>query len=144
MLSTGKRAVKIRPMTSDDIDSIMSLQWAQIPQKGLVSSQRGGWLDASFIAELEGRLVGFVLAQLIYVGRPMTGVGQLHLLVVQPEHQHRGIGTMLLAQLQSLCKDRAIAVMRAVVPQDGAQLRKYFEDVGFRPSRFINYDRPCD
>lgn len=144
MLSTGRRAPKIRPMTSSDVDSVISLQWAQIPQKGLVSSQRGGWLDASFIAESEDRLVGFVLAQLVYVGRPMTGVGQLHLIAVHPEYQHRGIATMLLERLQRVCKDRGIAVMRAVVPEGDTRLKKYFEDVGFRPSRFINYDRPCD
>ena len=73
-----RSAVKIRRMTASDVDTVMSLQWAKIPEKEMVSSQRGGRLDASFIAELEGRLVGFVLAQLVYVGRGWPRAGKGH------------------------------------------------------------------
>jgi len=144
MSSLDRSAVKIRRITSSDVDGIMSLQWAEIPNKEMIYSQRGGRLDASFLAEVEGRVVGFVLARLVYVGRPMVGVGQLNLIAVRPDYQHKGIGRMLLDGLQTHCKGEGIQTMRALVQKDNEELRAYFARAGFSPSAFVNYDKACD
>jgi ribosomal protein S18 acetylase RimI-like enzyme len=142
MDSFEKNAVKIRRLALSDVDIVISFDWAKIPDKEMVSSQRGGRFDASFIAEFHGILVGFVLSRIIYVGRPMTGICQLHLIAVRPEYQRHGIGAMLLDRLAVYCKELGIQTMRTIVHKDDAELLKYFRDVGFNPSKILNLDRP--
>jgi GNAT superfamily N-acetyltransferase len=131
-------------MTASDVDVVMSLDWAEIPEKEMVSSQRGGRLDASFIAEFQGRLVGFVLARIVYSGRPMKGSGTIHQIVVRPDYQHRGIGTLLLDRLLEHCKAEGIPSIRAFPHRDDVASRKYFEEVGFKPSDIIIYEKSCE
>jgi ribosomal protein S18 acetylase RimI-like enzyme len=144
MTLIDESAVKIRRMTTRDVEWITSIWWANIPNKEMVLSQRGGRLDASFMAEYEGHLVGFILARIIYAGLPMTGAGVISLMAVRPDHQHRGIGTMLLNHLQSHCKSEGIHALRAPIPESDTELIKYFQDAGFRPGTVINYDKSCD
>lgn len=138
-----RSAVKIRPLTASDVGWVSSVYWAKIPEKEMVTAQRGGRNDVSFIAEFEGKLVGFILAQITYAGMPMSGAAVIHLIAVQPEYQHRGIGTMLVNELQSLCKERGIPVMRALIPDDDLETTRYFREVGFLPSKSINFEKPC-
>ncbi len=143
MYLVGKSMVKIRPMTAEDVNAVLSMEWAEVPEKEMVRSQRGGRLDASFIAELEGVLIGFVLARIIYVGRPMTGVCQLNLIAVRPDQRKKGVAAILLDQLQAHCKGRGITTVRALVDESDSRLRKYFERAGFKPSTVVNYDKPA-
>ena len=136
-----KSMVKTRAMTAEDVNSVLSMDWAEIPEIEMVRSQRGGRLDASFIAELEGVLVGFVLARINYVGRPITGVCQLNLIAVRPDQRKKGVAAVLLDQLQDHCKSRGISTVRALVDESNDRLKKYFERAGFKPSKVINYDK---
>ncbi len=141
MYPIGNSTVRVRAMTAEDVNSVLSMDWAEIPEKDMVRSQRGGRLDASFIAELEGVLVGFVLARINYVGRPMTGVCQLNLIAVRPDQRKKGVAAVLLDQLQDHCQTRGVNTVRALVDESNQRLRKYFEDAGFKPSNVINYDK---
>jgi ribosomal protein S18 acetylase RimI-like enzyme len=143
MKAIDRNAVKIRRMVSGDITPTLGIWWANIPNKEMVASQVRGPLDLSFIAEYEGLLVGFILAKQVYAGMPMTGVGVIFLIAVNPDYQERGIGSMLIDKLKSHCKTNGIENIRALVPQHDTKIVKYFEKVGFRPSSFINFDKPC-
>ena len=143
MNTTEKNAVKIRRMVRSDIDPLVAIWWNDIPRKEMVASQLGGRPDLSFIAEVGGRLVGFILARLEYQGFPITGVAVIHTIAVEPGHQGQGIGSLLVDRLQSHCKAEGIQTMRALIPQHDSKLRKIFEHLGFRPSITINFDKLC-
>jgi ribosomal protein S18 acetylase RimI-like enzyme len=143
MKPIDRNAVKIRRMVSSDITPTLGIWWANIPNKEVVASQLRGPLDLSFIAEYEGLLVGFILAKLVYAGMPMTGVGVIFLIAVNPDYQERGIGSMLIDTLKNHCKSEGIETIRALVPQNDARILKYFEKAGFRTSSIINFDKPC-
>ncbi len=132
--------IKTRRMTDSDLSRILSLDWAEIPEKGMISLQKGGLLDSSFVAEVNNKLVGFVLARTVYVGRPMVGVCQLHLIAVRPDLQRRGIGSMLIDAIHEHCKKEGIHTIRALVNEDDTRLIGYFERLGFHPSKKINLD----
>ena len=143
MKPIDRSVLKIRRMVSTDITPTLGIWWANIPNKDMVDSQLRGTLDLSFIAEYEGLLVGFILAKLVYAGMPMTGVGVIFLIAVNPDYQERGIGSILIDTLKNHCKSEGIETMRAVVPKNDARIIKYFEKAGFRTSSVINYDKPC-
>jgi ribosomal protein S18 acetylase RimI-like enzyme len=143
MSALDSNTVKIRRLTRNDVDVVISMHWAEIPEKQMVYSQRGGPLDASFLAEHEGHLVGFVLGRLLYVGRPMIGVCQLNLIAVRPDYQHQGIASILLNRLQNHCREQGIHNIRALVQKDNTGLKNYLKNAGFSPSDYINYDMSC-
>jgi ribosomal protein S18 acetylase RimI-like enzyme len=140
MNAIDRKKVIIRRMVSSDITPTLEIWWADIPQKEMVASQLHGPFDSSFIAEYEGRFVGFILARLIYTGLPMTGVGVIFFIAVKPDYQNCGVGTMLIEVLKSNCKAAGIETIRALVPQNDTRIKKYFEKLGFRDSSIINLD----
>lgn len=143
MKTIDKNAVRIRRMTSSDIDSTLGIWWADIPEKENVTSQLQSPLDLSFFAEYEGILVGFILAQLEYAGLPMTGTSVVFLIAINPDYQNKGIGTMLIEALEKYSKSKGINLIRVVVPQSDTKIIKYFTKAGFSKSNMMNYDKVC-
>lgn len=138
-----KNAVKIRHLTSSDINSTLGIWWAHIPEKDMVADQLGGPRDLSFIAEYEGVLVGFILAKLEYSGFPMTGTGVVFLIAVNPDYQRSGIGTLLLGSLEQYCQSKGIHTIRAGIAKNDKIMTRYFIDNGFSESSTTNFDKVC-
>jgi ribosomal protein S18 acetylase RimI-like enzyme len=143
MKAIDKSAVKIRRLTSSDITSTLGIWWASIPEKEVMVAQLQSPLDLSFIAEYEGILIGFILAQLEYAGLPTIGTGVVFLLAVNPDYQKHGIGTMLIDALERYAMYKGIKTIRVVVPQSDIKNIRYFTKVGFSKSVMINYDKVC-
>jgi ribosomal protein S18 acetylase RimI-like enzyme len=140
MKSIDLKALKIRPMVTDDITSTLNIWWTDVPKKEMVAAQMGGRFDLSLIAAYEGHLVGFILARLIYAGLPLTGVAVIFFIAVKPDYQGNDIGTLLIKTLKNNCKAAGIATVRALVPQHDARISEYFKKAGFNPSTTINLD----
>ncbi len=143
MKTIDTKLVKIRRLTSSDITSTLGIWWAEIPEKEKVASQVQGPLDLSFLAEYEGTLVGFILANLEYSGVPMTGIGVVFLIAVHPDYQQSGIGTMLFEALEKYAASSGVSAIRAVLPQKEIKTIRFFTKVGFIKSDMTNYDKPC-
>ena len=144
MKTIDKNIVKIRRLASSDISSTIGIWWANIPEKDNVASQLQSPLDMSFIAEYEGILIGFILAELEYAGLPTVGTGVVFLIAVNPDYQQNGIGTMLIESLEKYSKAKGINNIRVVVPQSDTKNIKYFTKAGFSKSAMINYDKICE
>lgn len=136
-----KKNVKVRRMVSSDVSPTMEIWWADIPEKEKVASELQGPLDMSFIAEYEGILVGFMLAKRVFTGMPLTEAGVIFLMAVNPDYRKHGIGTMMIEALETHCKAKGINTVRAGIPEKDAEVVKYFQNVGFRKSGVVNYDR---
>jgi ribosomal protein S18 acetylase RimI-like enzyme len=143
MKSIDKNAIKVRRLASSDITSTLGIWWANIPDKDVMVAQLQSPLDLSFIAEYEGILIGFILAQLQYSGFPTTGTGVVFLTAVSPDYQKHGIGTMLINALEKYTRSKGIGTIRVVVPQSDVKNIRYFTKVGFGKSVMINYDKVC-
>jgi ribosomal protein S18 acetylase RimI-like enzyme len=137
-----RKAVKIRRMVPDDVAPRLSISWANLPRKEMVVSQLGGALDLSLLAEYEGVLVGFVLARLIYASLPMRGTGTIFYIAVNPDYRECGISNMLINQLKSDCRSKGIETLCSFIPENDANVVKYFEKIGFHRSDIINYHCP--
>lgn len=63
--------------------------------------RRAGALTLSLVAEVKGSVVGHVAASPVTISDGSAGWQGLGPLSVQPEHQHRGIGTRLMQEMLS-------------------------------------------
>jgi ribosomal protein S18 acetylase RimI-like enzyme len=147
MSKAKKDDVKIRPMTQSDIHAVIIFDRKITNGRGVLSykdmaaTDPGGPLDLSFIAEVKGEVIGFIMSRLAYVMIPFTEVCVLQGIVVDPDYRGRGIGGKLLDELLAYCHAEGINTIRAIVPKENRRLSLFVEAHGFRRSRIINYDK---
>ncbi len=146
-MSTVKKAdINIRRITRVDIDAVLQLDRkiskgkSRITYKDMVSLDPGGVLDFSFVAEMGGKVVGFILARLMYMGMPFTEFCVIHAIDVSDEHQERGVGRRLVDEVLDKCQSEGVNTIRAIFPEKNEKLRKAAENLGFRRSTVVNYD----
>ncbi len=109
----------------------------------------------SFIAELEGKVVGFAVGNIIQeehyqsifslrhtVDRPLQHrqVGWIDMIGIHPEYQHRGIGQSLVEVFYEECK-RNNAVVMGMAKESDKRLRDFLAALGFRKSDIVTYEK---
>jgi ribosomal protein S18 acetylase RimI-like enzyme len=150
MSTIGNERVTIRRMTRTDIDAVINLDRkigkgkSQITYKDMVALDPGGPLDFSCVAEIGNKVVGFVLARLMYMGMPFSEFCVINAIDVAEEHQGQGVGRRLVDEILDKCHDEGIDTVRAIFPEKNEKLRKAVENLGFRRSPVVNYDMTSD
>lgn len=158
MATTGKEA-KIRPMERGDIDALLAvyskireekipgIKRSRLSYRGamtfdeVASTNPGGPLDLSCVAEIDGKVVGFIWGRLAFAGIPVDEVGIIHVLIVDPEYQKQGIATKLVDALAERCHARGVETVRAVIDERHWELQNYFQGLGFHRSELAIYTR---
>jgi ribosomal protein S18 acetylase RimI-like enzyme len=108
----------------------------------LAATDPGDPMSMSFVAEIDGQVVGFLLAYTHFVGIPLAKICMVHAIVVDPEYHGQGIGTQLFQELQDKCQDENIQRMRILIPDHNKNLVNYLTTMGFHQSNVLNFDRP--
>lgn len=144
-------AITVRLMRPADLDAIVG-----IDQKVLKVLRRDYYvmkfernfehrdtLPASLVAEDEdGTVVGFVMGH-IYMGE--YGIFQeeatLDTIGVDPDHQKRGIGEMLINEFLAHLKTLGVQKIYTLVSWDDSKLVHFFSGTEFVPSKTINLER---
>jgi ribosomal protein S18 acetylase RimI-like enzyme len=140
-------AVNFRRMSRSDIDAVLDIDRkigggrGLITYRDMVAADPGGALDLSFVSEVDGKVVGFILARLTYVGVPFIEIAVIQAIVVGPDYQRRGIASRLVNALLEHCHAEGINTIRAVADERNADLKRFFQRLGFRRSELINYVR---
>jgi ribosomal protein S18 acetylase RimI-like enzyme len=159
MANVNKGEIKIRPMERGDIDAVLAIYNKTREEKipGVKRSRLsyrsaltyaevaltdpGGPLDLSFVAEANGKAVGFIWSRLAYVGIPISEVGIIYMLVVDPDYQKKGIAGKLVDALRKRCRDRGVGTVRAVIDERHWELQNYFQKLGFQRSELAIFTR---
>jgi ribosomal protein S18 acetylase RimI-like enzyme len=147
MSNAKKDTINIRPMTRSDIHAVLALDRKAFGTHGLLTYKDmatidpGGPLDVSFVAEVGGNIIGFVIARLAYVMVPFTEVCLIQGIFVDPDYQNRGIGSKLFRELLGYCQAEGINTVRTLVEEHNDELRRFVERLGFRRSAIVNYDK---
>ncbi|MBN1690740.1 MAG: GNAT family N-acetyltransferase [Dehalococcoidia bacterium] len=146
MSMLSRTEVVVRRMTRADIDSVIDLDRkisggkSQITYKDMAALDPGGPLDFSFIAEVEKKFAGFILAHLMYMGMPFNEFCVIYAIDVADEFRNRGIGRRMVDEVLDTCSAEGINTVRAIFPEKNEKLRKSVENLGFRRSTVANYD----
>ena len=147
MADVEKDKVNIRPMERRDIFTALALfkkiseGRSPLTYRDLINSDLGGALDLSSVAELDEKIVGFILARLAYVGVPVTEVGIIQSLVVDPNYRRQHIGARLIDAISHRCYDEGVNELRAFIHERDWELETFFENLGFHCSKLVTYTK---
>lgn len=102
-------------------------------------------LRVSLVAELDGRVVGFVTARVSLGEFGRTNpAAELDTLGVSPEYRSRGVGRALLSQLLANLASLRVERIVTEVGWNDHDVLAFFGRCGFAPSRTLAFDRDLD
>lgn len=139
--------IRIRPMEPEDIDSVLAIDRKisgvrrAVTYTDLITGDLGGVLDLSFVAEVDGQVAGFILARRAYVGEPVTEVGLIQILGVDPDYWRQGIASKLVNALLDTCQSKKLNAVRIMINERDSQLQGLFAHMGFRRGQLIDYTK---
>jgi len=157
MSAMEKGEVNIRRMESKDIDDVLAVYnrireartsgmkpsrlsyKAVLTYEQIACTEPGSPLDLSFVAEVNGQVVGFLWGRLAYVGIPMEEVGLIHMLIVDFDYQRRGIAKRLVDTLTERCQAKGVNAIRAIIDERDWELGNFFHGLGFNRSELAIY-----
>ena len=154
---------KITPMTEEFINDVLAVynklkdirpvntkytrstsDEATLTAEQILSTRPGSELDLSFVYEINDTVVGFVWGRLAYVGIPVDLVGFIHMIIVDPDLQRKGIARELLNAVAIRCKEKGVNTIRTVVSERDWDLSNFFHEAGFDNSGLVIYTRTIE
>jgi ribosomal protein S18 acetylase RimI-like enzyme len=143
--------VTIRRMERSDIHEVLTLyrtiggsERDGLDFRDLASANPGTPPDVSFVAEVDGKLVGSSINRSWFLMVPLTEVCIIHAILVHPDYQGRGIGRKLIQALLYHCQIEDIGTVRALIPKGNKELQALFERQGFQRSPIVNFDKTIE
>jgi predicted N-acetyltransferase YhbS len=139
--------VKIRPMKPDDINAVIEIdQKISGPKRATtyddpVTAEFGGELEFSVVAEKDNKVVGFIFGKHLYMGTPVSEVGLIQTLAVDPDHRRQGIASTLVDSLLELYRSKGLTNVRVMISTGDSQLERFFTQMDFSRGRLIDYTR---
>ena len=94
--------------------------------------------EACFVAEHEGKIVGFMISYILTAGFGMTKSAWIATLGVDPKYMGQGIGDMLAKATFRYYQSIGIKNVYTSVRWDSTDLLSFFKTLGFDRSNFIN------
>ena len=94
--------------------------------------------DASFVAEANGRVVGYMISYLIYGGYGLEKIAWIATLGVDPKFMGMGVGKRLAEEILRVYKEKGTKHIFTAVRWDSVDLLSFFKTLGFDRSSFIN------
>jgi len=133
--------VTVRPIEESDFEEVLNLSGRNITKEEIISSAPDEKASLCFVAEVDGKVVGFNLAHRLHVGIPLNKICVIQGIVVHDGYRRLGIGEKLVEAVFEQCQDCGISMIRALVEESDLRLKRFIEHLGFDPSTVINYDR---
>ena len=100
--------------------------------------------EACFVAEYEGKIVGFMISYILTGGFGMTKSAWIATLGVDPDFMGTGIGAGLAEEIFNYYKTQGIENVYTSVRWDSTDLLSFFKTLGFDRSNFINLRKIID
>ena len=136
--------VQIRNLQKNDADEISRI-YAAITMKPVdpgfkrvveEHSQRDD--EACFVAELNGKIVGFMISYILTAGFGIPKSAWIATLGVDPNFMGQDIGATLAEEILNYYKAQGVENVYTSVRWDSTDLLSFFKTLGFDRSNFIN------
>ena len=138
-------AISIRPMIHEDIMPALSIfekitrGKSRLEYKDLENSDLGGALDLSLIAQYGEKVIGFILARLVYAGVPLNLSGHIQSVADDPDYRRQRIAARLIEAVLDRCDNKGAVEVRTTLSEREWELGNFFENLGFDRTKYITY-----
>lgn len=145
---TGK--VLIRELKTEDAEEISRIQASitqtavSIDYRKIVEDRVNNPESANFIAEFEGKVVGFMISYILLGGFGIEKSAWIAMFGVDPKLMGQGIGKKMAEEVFRFYKQKGITNIHTSVRWDSTDLLSFFKTLGFDRSEFINLRRVLD
>lgn len=161
-MTQDKGDVKIRRMVAGDLPKVNEIDRLLFGEERVPTwpfSFEAYWAvyrpKLSFVAELEGEIVGFLVGSIEKEERSQSLFSRLHtvgplprgqqigwvdMIGIRPGCQHRGIGHSLVEAFHDECK-RNNATMRSVIRENDERLKNFVVALGFKKWEMAIYEK---
>jgi len=110
----------------------------------IIDEQSGSGGVASLVAELDGKVVGYLIGYILSGGFGIDKSAWIAMLGVDPKFMGQGIGKSLAKDILRFYKKQGIVNIFTSVPWDSTDLLSFFKTLGFDRSNFINLKKVLD
>jgi len=132
---------KLKAKDAEDISKIYA-SITQTPVKDdfikIIEEQVNRKEDASFVAELDGRVVGYMISLVISGSFGIKKSTWISNMGVTPKFMGQGIGESLANKIFEFSREKGIKDIYTSVRWDSPDLLSFFKTLGFDRSNFIN------
>ncbi|MDJ0914181.1 MAG: GNAT family N-acetyltransferase [Desulfobacterales bacterium] len=142
--------VLIRRLKIEDTDEISQIYEAIIQNqvkadfKQLIELHAKREEDVCFVAELDGRVIGFMISYILTLGFDIEKSAWIATLGVNPEFMGQGIGERMARETFKLYQKEGIHNVYTSVRWDSPDLLSFFKTLGFNRSNFLNLHKMLD
>ena len=150
MTDTKLNDLLIRRLRPEDADAISLIQEAITKESGRIDYHRIVEEDArkedrlSFVAEVDGKVIGYMIAYVIQGGFGLKKSTWIGFFGVDPKHMGSSIGKRLAAEILRVSREMGITNVFTSVRWDSTDLLSFFKSLGFGRSNFINLEKILD
>lgn len=136
--------VQIRRLRKEDADEVsriyadITMQAVDPDFKKVVEDHAQREEEACFVAEREGKVVGFMISYILTAGFGMAKSAWIATLGVDPKFMGQEIGANLAEEIFKYYKSRGIENVYTSVRWDSTDMLSFFKTRGFDRSNFIN------
>jgi ribosomal protein S18 acetylase RimI-like enzyme len=134
----------------DDADAITDI-YAAITRrsvepdfKRVVEGHAQNGEEACFVAEHQGKIVGFMISYILTAGFGETKSAWIATVGVDPDYMGQGIGAEMARKIFEIYRDAGIEKVYTSVRWDSTDLLSFFKTLGFDRSAFINLKKAID
>ncbi len=138
---------KIKPEDAPEITAIHSTITnppAVIDFKQIIEDQVQKNEDVSYSAELNGRIVGYMISYIVFGGFGLKKSAWIATLGVHPKYMGEGIGRVLAEKLVTVYREKGIDYIFTTVRWDSVDLLSFFKTLGFNRSDFIHLTKKLE
>ncbi len=123
----------------EDIRVAISQQDANVDFLKLVKQHvSDGNGNASLVAELNKKVVGYMISTTLYAGFGIRKSAWIMAIGVNPEYMGQGIGLAMAQRICEIYREKGVSSIYSSVMWDSIDVLSFFKKLGFTRSEFIN------
>jgi N-acetylglutamate synthase-like GNAT family acetyltransferase len=126
------------------IDAAIEKRPALLDFKQIVPEEVKRKVDSSYVAEIKGRVVGFMISYITYGNFGADRCAWIARFGVDPKWMGQGIGKRLAEEIFKVYKEMGITEVFTSVRWDATDILSFFKTLGFERSNFINLWKNTD
>ena len=146
----GGDKVLIRRMKETDakaigrIDAAIEKRPTLLDFEQIVAEEITRKVDASYVAEIKGKVVGFMISYITYGNFGADRCAWIAMFGVDPKWMGQGIGKRLAEEILKVYKKKGVTEVFTSVKWDATDILSFFKTLGFERSNFINLWKKVD